>query len=87
MIEPNQGDRSNRATLKPSGVFLASEGPLGVGKTTLAKLLHPTWQAELVLEHFDDNLCLPLFSANRQRYAWQTQLYFLIDRFEQWTDL
>jgi deoxyguanosine kinase len=70
-----------------AGVFLAIEGPIGVGKTTLAHLLHETWQAELVLEHFDENPFLPLFYTDRQRYAWQTQLHFLIDRFDQWTEL
>jgi deoxyguanosine kinase len=40
-----------------------------------------------VLEHFDENPFLPLFYADRQRYAWQTQLHFLIDRFDQWTEL
>jgi len=70
-----------------AGVFLAIEGPIGVGKTTLARLLHETWQAELVLEHFDENPFLPLFYTDRQRYAWQTQLHFLIDRFDQWTEL
>jgi deoxyadenosine/deoxycytidine kinase len=41
----------------------------------------------LVLEHFDDNPFLPLFYADRQRYAWPTQLHFLTDRFDQWTEL
>ncbi len=70
-----------------AGIFLAIEGPIGVGKTTLARLLHQTWQAELVLEQCDENPFLPLFYTDRQRYAWQTQLHFLIDRFDQWTEL
>jgi deoxyguanosine kinase len=87
MMIPNQAYESNRAALAMSGTFLAIEGPIGVGKTTLARLLHKTWQADLVLEHFDENPFLPLFYADRQRYAWQTQLHFLIDRFDQWTEL
>jgi deoxyguanosine kinase len=87
MIAPNQCEESSEAAPATAGVFLAIEGPIGVGKTTLARLLHETWQAELVLEHFDDNPFLPLFYADRQRYAWQTQLHFLIDRFDQWTEL
>jgi deoxyguanosine kinase len=87
MSEPNQADGSNRAALATAGVFLAIEGPIGVGKTTLARLLHETWQAELVLEHFDENPFLALFYTDRQRYAWPTQLHFLIDRFDQWTEL
>ncbi len=87
MIAPNQREGSNEAAPAVVGVFLAIEGPIGAGKTTLARLLHESWQAELVLEHFDENPFLPLFYADRQRYAWQTQLHFLIDRFDQWTEL
>ena len=87
MSAPNQREELNEAAPASAGVFLAIEGPIGVGKTTLARLLHETWQAELVLEHFDENPFLPLFYADRQRYAWQTQLHFLIDRFDQWTEL
>jgi deoxyguanosine kinase len=71
----------------PVEVFLAVEGPIGVGKTTLARLLHSVWHMQLLLEHFDDNPFLPLFYTDRQRYAWPTQLHFLIDRFDQWTEL
>ncbi len=87
MIAPNHREESTQAASTMAGVFLAIEGPIGVGKTTLARLLHQTWQAELVLEHFDENPFLSLFYTDRQRYAWQTQLHFLIDRFDQWTEL
>jgi len=87
MITPNQCEESSEAAPATAGVLLAIEGPIGVGKTTLARLLQQTWQAELVLEHFDDNPFLPLFYTDRQRFAWQTQLHFLIDRFDQWTEL
>jgi deoxyguanosine kinase len=68
-------------------VFLAIEGPIGAGKTTLAHLVHQTWRTDLLLEHFDANPFLPLFYADRQRYAWPTQLHFLVDRFDQMTEL
>ena len=87
MIGPNQREELDEAAPATGGIFLAIDGPIGVGKTTLARLLHERWQAELVLEHFDENPFLPLFYADRQRYAWQTQLHFLIDRFDQWTEL
>ena len=87
MNASNQREESSEAASATAGVFLAIEGPIGVGKTTLARLLHQTWQAELVLEHFDENPFLSLFYTDRQRYAWQTQLHFLIDRFDQWTEL
>jgi len=87
MITPNQREESSADASTTAGVFLAIEGPIGVGKTTLAHLLRQTWPAELVLEHFDENPFLPLFYTDRLRYAWQTQLHFLIDRFDQWTEL
>jgi deoxyadenosine/deoxycytidine kinase len=87
MIAPNHREESSQAASRMAGVFLAIEGPIGVGKTTLARLLQETWQAELVLEQFDENPFLPLFYTDRQRYAWQTQLHFLIDRFDQWSEL
>lgn len=67
--------------------FVAIEGPIGVGKTTLARLIQQAWHAELVLEQFEENPFLPLFYAEPARYAWPTQLHFLVGRFEQWTEL
>jgi deoxyguanosine kinase len=67
--------------------FLVVEGPIGAGKTTLARLIAAAWGGDLALEHFDENPFLPLFYADRERYAWQTQLHFLADRFDQLTDL
>jgi deoxyguanosine kinase len=72
---------------EPAGrPFIAVEGPIGVGKTTLARLLHRAWGGALLLEQFDENPFLPLFYADRERYAWQTQLHFLTARFDQLTD-
>jgi deoxyguanosine kinase len=87
MIAPNHREASTQAASSTAGIFLAIEGPIGVGKTTLARLLQETWQAELALEQFEENPFLPLFYTDRQRYAWQTQLHFLIDRFDQWSEL
>ena len=87
MIESDQPAGSHSAAPATAGGFLAIEGPIGVGKTTLARLLHKTWQPDLVLEQFDENPFLPLFYADRQRYAWPTQLHFLIDRFDQLSEL
>jgi deoxyadenosine/deoxycytidine kinase len=67
--------------------LLAIEGPIGAGKTTLAQLVALEWGAETVLERFDENPFLPLFYADRERYAWQTQLHFLAERFDQLTEL
>jgi deoxyguanosine kinase len=63
--------------------FLAIEGVIGVGKTTLARLLQPRVDAELVLEAFEENPFLSDFYADRTRYAFQTQMFFLLSRYRQ----
>lgn len=63
--------------------FIAVEGPIGVGKTTLARLLAATFEAELVLEQAEDNPFLPRFYAEPARYAFATQLHFLFQRLAQ----
>jgi len=64
-------------------MYLAIEGVIGVGKTTLARLLQPAFQAELYLEVFEENPFLSDFYADRQRYAFQTQIFFLLSRYHQ----
>jgi len=63
--------------------FLAIEGAIGVGKTTLARLLQPRFEAKLVLEAFEENPFLSNFYSDRSRYAFQTQLFFLLSRYRQ----
>jgi deoxyguanosine kinase len=64
-------------------MYLAIEGVIGVGKTTLARLLQPIFQAELYLEVFEQNPFLSDFYSDRQRYAFQTQIFFLLSRYHQ----
>jgi len=64
-------------------VYLAIEGVIGVGKTTLARSLQSIFQAELVLEVFEENLFLSDFYGDRERYAFQTQIFFLLSRYHQ----
>lgn len=64
-------------------MYLAIEGVIGVGKTTLARLLQPRFQAELLLEVFEENPFLSDFYADRERYAFQTQIFFLLSRYYQ----
>lgn len=63
--------------------FIAVEGVIGVGKTSLAKLLTERHNARLVLEQFEDNPFLPKFYRDRERYAFPTQMAFLASRFKQ----
>ena len=63
--------------------FIAIEGVIGAGKTTLAQLLSERNRARLVLEKFEENPFLPKFYEDRKRYAFQTQLAFLASRFKQ----
>ncbi|MBN1372242.1 MAG: deoxynucleoside kinase, partial [Anaerolineaceae bacterium] len=64
-------------------MYLAIEGVIGVGKTTLARSLQGAFQAELVLEVFEENPFLSDFYGDRQRYAFQTQIFFLLSRYHQ----
>jgi deoxyguanosine kinase len=63
--------------------FLAIEGAIGVGKTTLARLLQPRLETGLLLEAFEENPFLADFYADRTRYAFQTQMFFLLSRYRQ----
>jgi len=64
-------------------LYIAIEGPIGVGKTTLARLLKDEFKAELLLEIFEENPFLSRFYADRKRYAFQTQIFFLLSRYRQ----
>ncbi|MCB8945120.1 MAG: deoxynucleoside kinase [Ardenticatenaceae bacterium] len=63
--------------------YIAIEGVIGVGKTTLARLLQPRFQATVLLEVFEENPFLAKFYQDRERYAFQTQLFFLLSRYHQ----
>ena len=62
---------------------IAVEGTIGVGKTSLAKILSEELQGRLVLEEFEDNPFLRDFYNDRKRWAFQTQINFLISRYYQ----
>ena len=67
--------------------YIAIEGPIGVGKTSLANLMSKELGARLVLEEFDENPFLPDFYKDPERYAFQTQLFFLLQRYRQQQEL
>jgi len=64
-------------------MYIAIEGVIGVGKTTLARLIHKAFQADLLMEVFEENPFLSDFYSDRQRYAFQTQIFFLLSRYHQ----
>ncbi len=64
-------------------MYIAIEGVIGVGKTTLARLLQPAFDSEILLEVFEENPFLSDFYADRERYAFQTQIFFLLSRYHQ----
>jgi len=64
-------------------MYFAIEGVIGVGKTTLARMLQTSFDAELVLEVFEENPFLSNFYSDRARFAFQTQIFFLLSRYHQ----
>ncbi len=69
--------------MKPTFFYIAIEGVIGVGKTTLARLLKDSFDAALLLEIFEENPFLARFYQDRERYAFQTQTFFLLSRYQQ----
>ena len=66
-----------------TGRYIAVEGPIGVGKTALARRLAADFGAQLLLEQVDDNPFLRKFYEDPARHAFQTQLFFLLERYRQ----
>ena len=67
--------------------YIALEGPIGVGKTSLAQMLSRELSTRLVLEDFEDNPFLSDFYNDPERFAFQTQLFFLLQRYRQQQEL
>ena len=67
--------------------FIVVEGPIGVGKTSLARRLADTFGSELLLEGAADNPFLDRFYRNPRAAAMQTQLFFLLQRAQQMQEL
>lgn len=63
--------------------YIAIEGVIGAGKTSLAQKLSERLSANLILEEFEENPFLEKFYEDRKRYAFQTQMFFLINRYKQ----
>jgi deoxyadenosine/deoxycytidine kinase len=67
--------------------YIAIEGPIGVGKSTLADMLANYFHARLILERYEENPFLQTFYDDRRRTAFQTQLFFLLSRYHQQQEL
>jgi len=76
-----------KKSLLESARHIVVEGPIGVGKTSLARRLGEHLDAELILEQPETNPFLSRFYQNKERYALQTQLFFLFHRLDQLRDL
>lgn len=63
--------------------YIAIEGVIGAGKTSLARKLSEKLNANLILEEFEENPFLMKFYEDRRKYAFQTQMFFLINRYKQ----
>ncbi len=80
--EPAQGE-----VLQTPHRYVTVEGPIGVGKTSLARRLAQSFGSELLLEQDQDNPFLERFYRNPRAAAFQTQLYFLFQRARQIQDM
>lgn len=93
MNQKNQSELDVSAPYPPmemnmdSPKFIAVEGVIGAGKTTLATLIAKELNARLILERFEENPFLEKFYADPNRHAFQTQMFFLLSRYRQITGL
>ena len=85
-IEIDRPRNDNRATDSAPN-FIAIEGPIGVGKTTLAKRIAETFGKQLLLEPSLENPFLESFYADGSKFALPTQLYFLLNRARQLAEI
>ena len=67
--------------------YIAIEGPIGVGKTTLATVMADRLGGRVVLEAVEENPFLPGFYQDRKKHAFQAQIFFLLSRFQQQQEL
>jgi len=71
----------------PDNRYIVVEGVIGVGKTSLSRLLSERLSAKLVLEEVEENPFLKDFYRDRTRYGFQTQMHFLFSRYQQQRNL
>jgi deoxyadenosine/deoxycytidine kinase len=71
----------------PGISYIAIEGVIGAGKTSVAAKLSERLNAKLILENFEDNPFLEKFYSNPAAYAFRTQMFFLLERYSQLQEL
>lgn len=76
----------DRESILAKAQFLAIEGNIGAGKTTLANKIAEDYNAKLIVERFADNPFLPKFYEDQARYAFSLEMSFLADRYQQYSD-
>jgi len=76
---------AERAATRPT--YIAIEGPIGVGKTTLVQRLAEQFSAKVSIEIVEENPFLPDFYKDPEKFAFQTQLFFLLSRYRQQQEL
>src|SRR5439155_461586 len=79
--------RVGMAADRTTGRYIAVEGPIGVGKTALARRLATEFEARLLLEQVEENPFLSRFYEDPERHAFQTQLFFLLERYRRQHEL
>jgi deoxyguanosine kinase len=67
--------------------YIVVEGPIGVGKSSLAKILAAEFQARTIFEQVEENPFLAKFYKSRETYAFQNQTFFLLNRYQQQIEL
>jgi deoxyadenosine/deoxycytidine kinase len=78
-------DKMTHQTIEPR--FIAVEGAIGAGKTSLVKLLEKKYGARVILEENDSNPFIAKFYEDQETYSFQTQIFFLLSRYNQYMEL
>src|SRR5881392_2425302 len=87
MLQPRRNCADLRARVDLKHRYIVVEGPIGVGKTTLTRALSKRFGARSVFEIVEENPFLANFYQDRNKFAFQTQLFFLLSRFKQQQEL
>lgn len=86
-LQPMREGKGAKTIAPEKPRFIAVEGAIGVGKTSLTRILADVFKGKLVLEEVDKNPFLERFYEEREKYAFQTQIFFLLSRYRQMREL